>query len=461
MELKQILYPLKRWIQNKPVQVELQGTARRRGRLQLWLLLALLAALLPWPQKAQAQSAAECAQTVVVRAGDSLSALAARYLGNQLAYQRIVDATNAAARVDSRYARINNANSITVGWQLCIPGTAGAAVPLVAAPVTADPAVAEVLSALPDLPAMLNEREPLDGFHPLTIEYLRRTEYPSQSLVIEQTLTAGSNYSRYLVSYRSEGLKIYAYLTVPNGVKPATGWPVVIFNHGYIPPTVYRSTERYIAYTDAFARNGYIVLRPDYRGHGLSEGDARGGYGAPDYTIDVLNAVATIKQYGDADPNRLGMWGHSMGGYITVRAMVTNGDIKAGVIWAGVVGSYEDLLYNWGTRALPAAISASARRWRDRLLQEYGTPETNPEFWNSISANSFLNDLSGPVQLHHGTADTSVPVAFSDTLYRQIQEAGRVAEYYTYTGDDHNIGANLTTALNRSVAFFDTHVKNQ
>jgi len=55
-------------------------------------------------------------------------------------------------------------------------------------------------------------------------------------------------------------------------VKPATGWPVIIFNHGYIPPTVYRTTERYLAYVDAFARNGYIVFKPDYRAFGSSQG---------------------------------------------------------------------------------------------------------------------------------------------------------------------------------------------
>ena len=121
-------------------------------------------------------------------------------------------------------------------------------------------------------------------------------------------------YDPLLVSYESDGLKIYALLTVPNGDEPATGWPVVIFNHGYIPPAQYRTTERYVAYVDAFARNGYIVFRSDYRGHGSSEGEARGGYGSPDYTIDVLNAVSSIKRFPDADPNRIGMWGHSMGG---------------------------------------------------------------------------------------------------------------------------------------------------
>src|SRR3989338_369102 len=148
--------------------------------------------------------------------------------------------------------------------------------------------------------------------HPLSIESLRKGEYPGSEITIEQILDPGSNYSRHIASYKSEGLKIYALLTVPNGEKPKTGWPVVIFNHGFIPPTEYRTTE------------GYIVFRSDYRGHGDSEGAATGSYGSNGYTIDILNAVASMKKYKDADPNRIGMWGHSMGGHITLRAMVVN-----------------------------------------------------------------------------------------------------------------------------------------
>jgi len=69
-------------------------------------------------------------------------------------------------------------------------------------------------------------------------------------------------------------------------------------------------------------------------------------------------------------------------------------------------------------------------------------------------------DLSGPVQLHHGTADDSVPVEFSTSLYSQILTAGRVAELYLYEGDNHNLSINFDTALQRSVDFFDEYVKN-
>jgi uncharacterized protein len=295
---------------------------------------------------------------------------------------------------------------------------------------------------------------------PLAIEFMRNQSYPGSDLVIQETLQPGANYNRYVAAYKSEGLKINGLLTVPTGQKPPGGWPVIIFNHGYIPPDQYRTTERYVAYQDAFARNGYITFKSDYRGHGSSEGRANGGYGNIDYTADVLNALASVKRLKEADPNRIGMWGHSMGGSVTLRAMVTVPDIKAGVIWAGVVASYPDLLDRWRRApAGPGGMPAPARGWRNDLTAQYGTPEQNPQFYDSISPNSYLKDISGPLQLHHGTADESVPVEFSDTLEKQMKDAGKSVEYFKYPGDNHNISNNLSVALQRSVAFFDKYVK--
>ena len=141
--------------------------------------------------------------------------------------------------------------------------------------------------------------------------------------------------------------------------------------------------------------------------------------------------------------------------------MVISPSIKAGVIWAGVVAPYADLLSRWRRPNQPTpSVPSSARRWRDSFVQTYGSPETNPAFWDSISPNAYLSDLSGPIQLHHGTADTSVPLEFSETLYRQLEEAKKPAELYTYKGDNHNLSVNFATAMKRSVEFFDKYVKN-
>jgi len=294
--------------------------------------------------------------------------------------------------------------------------------------------------------------------HALTIAYLRQQEFPPGEILFEQTLDNGANYYRHIVSYRSDGLKIYALLTIPFGEPPQIGWPVVIFNHGYIPPEIYRTTERYIAYVDAFATNGYVVLRSDYRGHDQSEGEARGAYGYPDYTIDVLNAVAAIRELAGIDPERIGMWGHSMGGYITLRAMVADQNILAGVIWAGVVGPYPNLFNRENFSLTPTPDGRGA--WRIPLIETYGSPDQNPEFWSSLSANNFLADLSGPLQLHHGTADASVPHTVSELLFGQVEAIGGQIELFLYPGDDHNLAIGFSLAMQRSIQFFDRLVKN-
>jgi dipeptidyl aminopeptidase/acylaminoacyl peptidase len=296
--------------------------------------------------------------------------------------------------------------------------------------------------------------------NPMTIEAMRNGSYPGSDIVIVNELDRGFNYRRYYAYYLSEGLKIYGLLTIPEGEKPASGWPAIVFNHGYIPPDVYRTTERYIAYVDEIAKAGYIVFRIDYRGHDASEGEASGAYGSPGYAIDVLNAVASLKRFPEADPEKIGMWGHSMGGYLTLRSMVISKDVKVGVIWAGVVATYTDLLYNWRRRGpFTPSPSSTGRGWRTAWLELYGAPEDNPDFWNAVSANSYLTDLSGPLQLHHGTLDEDVPLEFSIRLAEQVRAVGKIADLYTYEGDNHNISKYFSTAMSRTIAFYDTYLK--
>jgi dipeptidyl aminopeptidase/acylaminoacyl peptidase len=145
--------------------------------------------------------------------------------------------------------------------------------------------------------------------------------------------------------------------------------------------------------------------------------------------------------------------------------MVISSELRAGVIWAGVVGSYPDLICCW-RRAPEGAPTPTPNPnfrsgWRTQWQNVYGSPEENPEFWMGISANSYLADLSGPVQIHHGTADTSVPVAFSQTLYEQILQSGLPVEYYEYPQDDHNLSGSFSLAMSRTLEFFDQYLKEK
>lgn len=96
-----------------------------------------------------------------------------------------------------------------------------------------------------------------------------------------------------------------------------------------------------------------------------------------------------------------------------------------------------------------------AHRIIDELIAQYGAPEENPSFWAEISANTYVQDLSEPLQLHHGTADTSVPIEFSETLFEQIKAAGGEGELHIYEGDNHNISNSFGVAMRRSIKSFD------
>jgi dipeptidyl aminopeptidase/acylaminoacyl peptidase len=290
----------------------------------------------------------------------------------------------------------------------------------------------------------------------MSIERLRAGSYPGSALTVERTLTAGQGYKRFIASYRSEGLKIQALLTVPQGKAPAAGWPAVAFMHGYIPPAQYRTTERYERYVDAITRAGYIVLKPDLRGHGSSQGTAEGAYWSPGYSIDTLNAVASLRRFPKADGERLAMWGHSMGGFLTLRAIAAGAKVRAAVIWAGVVAPYSDLLGSWSRRYLGSSHDRAGGP--DDLIDRHGSPSSNPRFWNTLSATSYLQKAP-PIQLHHSPADTHVPYTFSEKLAATLKAAGRTRELYSYPGDDHNLSRNFANAMRRTVAFLDRHLK--
>ncbi len=254
----------------------------------------------------------------------------------------------------------------------------------------------------------------LVGITPASAVQTPVKQFPGGDITVEQVLHPGANYDRYIVSYQSDGLKIYSLMTVPWGDQPATGWPVIVFNHGYIRPASYTTTGSYVAQVDALARHGYIIFKSDYRGNGQSEGSSYRARSS--YITDVLNAVAVLKTHPYVDPNRIGMWGHSMGGYVTIGAMLKSPDIKAGVVWAGTLRPF-------------------------------------------ISSDQ-LKNLSAPIQLQHSITDPVVPYSLSVDFAAALRANDKYVELYLYPNDDHDIAANATTALTRSINFFEKYVKN-
>src|SRR5258706_7445430 len=213
---------------------------------------------------------------------------------------------------------------------------------------------------------------------------------------------------------------------------------------------------------DAIAKAGYIVFKPDYRGNGKSEGKPGSTYFSPNYAIDELNAIASIKKFPAASKSQIGIGGHSMGGNITLRTLEVSKDIKAAVVWGGVVGNYNDILYNWQNKVSykPNAEDLLLRNLgSEGLLAAFGTPEQNPNFWNSIDPTFNLKYITSPIQIHVGLADNQVPPTFSKSLYDKLVSSKKSVEYYEYPGANHDIAQSFPVAMKRTIEFFNKYLK--
>jgi dipeptidyl aminopeptidase/acylaminoacyl peptidase len=152
-----------------------------------------------------------------------------------------------------------------------------------------------------------------------------------------------------------------------------------------------------------------------------------------------------------------------MGGSITLRDLVVDRtDIKVATIWGGVVGSYNDIIFNWQSRVTykPDSEDLMLRNKNLDVLEGlYGTPATNPDFWNSVDPTFFLKDIAIPVQIDVGLSDNQVPPDFSKGLYDKLKTLGKTAEYYGYSGSNHDINQSFTLAMKRTIDFFNRYLK--
>ncbi len=297
---------------------------------------------------------------------------------------------------------------------------------------------------------------------PLSIQFMRKQKYPGSQVKIEQTLENGGNYKRYIVSFYSDGLKEYAYMTVPTTQKPDSGFPVIIFNHGYQIPKLYTPEGNYINYMDALAKSGYIIFKPDFRGNGKSQGSPGSSYFSANYAVDILNAISSVKKYPDVDPSKIGMWGHSMGGQLSLRVSEVSPDIKAVVVWGGVVGSMSDIIYNWQDKVSykPSGEDLYLRNLGlNELLAKEGTPNQNPDFWKLIDPFENVSYINSPFQIHVGLADNQVPPNFSKNLYEKLLKENKTVEIYEYPGSNHDINQSYDLAMKRTIQFLDKYLK--
>jgi dipeptidyl aminopeptidase/acylaminoacyl peptidase len=300
-------------------------------------------------------------------------------------------------------------------------------------------------------------------FAEMTVPYLRDRVYRSQ-LNDRERYTGGSNYTSYLTSYDSDGLRINGLLTIPDTQMPNGGFPAIVFVHGYIPPAQYATTEKYVDYVDYLARNGFVVFKTDLRGHGNSEGTPGGGYYSSDYVIDTLNARAALQASNIVNPNKVGLWGHSMAGNVVMRSMVARPEIPAAVIWAGAVYSYEDQrkygIQDSSYQPLPNNIQRRNRR--SELYAKVGSPSAQSPFWRQVAPIYFLNDLKGAVSLNHAVDDSVVNIGYSRDLNAELDKTNVPHELNEYPSGGHNIeGVSFVSAMENTVRFFKKYLSTE
>lgn len=307
----------------------------------------------------------------------------------------------------------------------------------------------------------LNSVENSIPFYELTIPYLRVRDYKS-TLGARVEYQKNSNYTTYLTNYDSDGLRINALMTIPAGEMPNNGWPAIVFVHGYIPPSIYQTTEKYGDYIDYLAKSGYVVLKVDLRGHGDSEGNASGAYYSGDYVIDTLNAYSALQSSGFVNPDKIGLWGHSMAGNVVFRSFVAKTDIPAVVIWAGAVYTYSDL-GDYGiddNSYRPPTDNSIRRKFREVLSQTHGDFSVDSEFWKLVAPTNFLDGVSGALQINHAIDDTVVDIGYSRNLMKVLGGSSVIHELNEYGSGGHNIsGSAFSSAMQNTVSFYNKHLK--
>lgn len=258
--------------------------------------------------------------------------------------------------------------------------------------------------------------------------------------VIEQTAT----YTRYAVTYGSGSVTVSGVLLRPRGRGP---FPGVVLNHGYIEPSVYVTGQGLAREQVWLAEAGFAVLHTDYRGHAGSdpagdlERETRLGY-----TRDSVHAVLALEREPYVDPDRMAMLGRSMGGGVTLNALVAYPDlVEAAVIYASVSSSYLDNLRHFTRPNRPDAVRA--------LYAEFGTPRQSPDFYAGLSARTHFDRIDVPVLMHHGTDDETCPFPWARETERRLLRAGVDARLDVYPGERHSFEPQWQESIERTVRF--------
>lgn len=285
--------------------------------------------------------------------------------------------------------------------------------------------------------------------HRVSLPALMREEPDGGRLRETRVEVETDAYTRSQVTYRSGDVTVSGVLLRPRGRGP---FPAVVLAHGYIDPAIYVTGQGLAREQDWLARAGFVVLHTDYRGHAASDPatpldrEARLGY-----TRDVINAVDSLKKEKYVDPDRVALLGRSMGGGITLNALVAQpGLVRAGVVYASVSSRYLDNLRHFTMPNRPEAAQA--------VFDRFGTPREEPRFYRDLSSRTFFARITEPVLMHHGTEDESCPFPWARATHRALRAAGIDARLEVYPGEHHAFVPRWEDSIRLTVRFLRRHL---
>lgn len=234
------------------------------------------------------------------------------------------------------------------------------------------------------------------------------------------------------------------------GAEPGNPKPTLLEIHG--GPHSAWSPSFASPHRQELVAKGWVVLTINPRGsdgYGAEFFAAlRGGWGRNDQD-DFLSAVDQLVDAGIADPDRLAVFGYSYGGYMTNWLVTQTDRFKAAVSGAGIC----DLVSFTGSADLGSAFM---RAEFDLELHD------KPELYRELSPLTYVNNVTTPILILHGTADTRTPLGQAEQWFTSLRRRGVEVEMVLYPGESHALGAarlsNRTDFFGRVIDWVSNHV---
>jgi len=246
------------------------------------------------------------------------------------------------------------------------------------------------------------------------------------------------------------GHKLSAMVILPTGYQKGRRYPLIVWSYGIHPDqsgfaNIFGGWAFKPFNMQVYATRGYAVLFAPTENNGSIRRDV---------AQTIVEAVQRTIQKGIADPNRVGIFGESFGGYNTLAAITSSTIFKAAVVNWGVV----DLTSAFGTLdpdGSPYSIGIV------KGMVGGSEPWSSPQQYIENSPIYHLDRITAPVLILHGSQDPAVPLGQADELFVGLEYLGKMTEYVRYDGEGHGLEnpVDQLNAVRRTLQWFEMYVK--